>query len=78
VRLLRRRRGRHELGAAVRDLPVGALGWPPVAAFQALPEPLPTPRVELGFRDGTTAELAPDSAPARALLAVARVLARRD
>jgi hypothetical protein len=78
VRLFRRRRGRHELGAAVRELPVGALGWPAVAAFQAGPEALPTPRVELGFRDGTTAELAPDSPPARALLAVAQVLVRRD
>ncbi len=38
----------------------------------------PGPRVELGFRDGSTAALAPDSAQARALTAIADVLTRRD
>jgi hypothetical protein len=78
MRLFRRRRGRHELGGAVRDLPVGALGWPPVPAFAAVPEPSHPSRVELGFRDGSTAALDPSSAQARALLAVAQVLTRRD
>jgi hypothetical protein len=35
-------------------------------------------RVELGFRDGSTAALAPDSAQARALSEIAAVLTRRD
>jgi hypothetical protein len=35
-------------------------------------------RVELGFRDGSTAALAPDSAQARALTEIAAVLTRRD
>ena len=35
-------------------------------------------RVELGFRDGTTAALEPGSAQARALVALAEVLARGD
>jgi hypothetical protein len=57
--------------------------WEPVAALPvvpapALPEPEPALRVELGFRDGSTAALAPDSVQARALSAVAEVLVRRD
>lgn len=61
--------------------PVGE--WQPVAALPvvpspALPEPEPGLRVELGFRDGSTAALAPDSVQARALSAVAEVLVRRD
>ena len=35
-------------------------------------------RVELGFRDGSTAALPPDSAQARALTEIAAVLTRRD
>jgi hypothetical protein len=49
-----------------------------VPAFAAVPEPSHPSRVELGFRDGSTAALDPSSAQARALLAVAQVLTRRD
>jgi hypothetical protein len=104
--LFRRRRGRHDLGSAVRDIPTAppvllvhppAPEGPPVDAAVAaevvpagVPEPTaavpldtlpvqPTgPRVELGFRDGSTAALAPDSAQARALTEIAQVLTRRD
>lgn len=38
----------------------------------------PGPRVELGFRDGSTAALAPGSEQARALTEVASVLTQRD
>jgi hypothetical protein len=69
----RRRRGRHELGAAVRDIPSAP---PPLLVHP--PAPPVGPRVELGFRDGTTAALAPDSAQAQALSEIADVLARRD
>ena len=108
--LFRRRRGRHDLGSAVRDIPAAppvVLVHPP--ATVVLPEPEPAaapavvvpavvvpavvgaavegapevpaqaqPRVELGFRDGSTAALAPDSAQARALTEIAQVLTRRD
>lgn len=73
MRLFRRRRGRHDLGSAVRDIPHArptVLVHPP-----AQTEP---PRVELGFRDGSTAALAPDSAQSRALVALADVLTRRS
>jgi hypothetical protein len=71
----RRRRGRHELGSAVRDIPSAP---PVVLVHPPAPVPEQEPRVELGFRDGSTAALAPDSAQARALVALAGVLARRD
>ncbi|HUR52022.1 MAG TPA: hypothetical protein VMZ11_07855 [Mycobacteriales bacterium] len=82
----RRRRGRHELGGAVVDLPSA----PPPLLFPAevqlrpgIQWPLPVqprqePRVELGFRDGSAAALAPDSAQARALVALAEALVQRD
>lgn len=38
----------------------------------------PGPRVELGFRDGTTAALAPGSAQAKALTEIASLLTQRD
>ena len=53
----------------------------------ATPEPLPAalvaevppaPRVELGFRDGSTAALAPGSDQAKALSEIASVLTQRD
>lgn len=86
-----RRVGRHEVGAAVPSaavvLPVQPVpsyrGFSlpvPAPAAQAVAEatPAPLPRVELGFRDGTTAALAPGSAQARALTEIATALARRD
>lgn len=51
---------------------------PEAPAAVVPPEPEPGPRVELGFRDGSTTALAPDSAQARALSEIADVLARRD
>ena len=90
--LFRRGRGRHDLGSAVRDIPSAppvVLVHPPAAV--ALPEPVPPAapvlppaevpgqvRVELGFRDGSVAALAPNSAQARALTEIAQVLTRRD
>ena len=72
----RRKVGRHELGAAVTALP--SLGVTP-ALRPAYEVPVAAgPRVELGFRDGSTAELVPGSAQARALTALASVLAQRD
>lgn len=49
-------------------------------AVGALPAAVPTqgPRVELGFRDGSTAALAPGSEQARALSDIASVLTQRD
>jgi hypothetical protein len=79
VRLFRRRRGCHELGGAVRDIPHAA---PTVLVHPPMPAGVPVqgepPRVELGFRDGSTAALAPDSAQSRALVALAEVLTRGD
>jgi hypothetical protein len=69
----RRSKGRHALGAAVTSIPAG----PPPAA--AVPEPTPRPpgpRVELTFRDGSSASL--DATQARALDEIAQVLTRRD
>ena len=64
---------------------VVALVVPPPAleAGAASPEPAapelpPAPRVELGFRDGTTTALAPGSDQAKALSDIASVLTRRD
>ena len=90
----RRRQGRHDLGGAVRDIPYAAptvLVHPPLpgsrwGAPTPAPPPAPAPaparapgpHVELGFRDGSTAALAPDSAQSRALVALASVLTRRD
>jgi hypothetical protein len=52
---------------------------PVVVAAQVLrPEPVPGIRVELGFRDGSTAALAPGSEQAKALTDIASVLTRRD
>jgi hypothetical protein len=43
------------------------------------PAPVPSgPRVELGFRDGSTAALAPGSEQARALTDIASMLTTRD
>ena len=68
----RRKAGKHELGAAVTSIPS--------AVPAAVPAQVPPsgPRVELGFRDGTTAALAPGSAQAQALTEIASVLTRRD
>jgi hypothetical protein len=72
----RRRRGRHELGSAVRDIPHAV---PPVVVHPPMPaQRVDGPRVELGFRDGSTAALPPDSAQSRALVALADVLTRTD
>jgi len=63
--LWRRQRGRHERGA------------PPRAVVDAAAPPaVPAPRVELTFRDGSSASL--DAEAARALADVAQVLTRRD
>jgi hypothetical protein len=62
--LWRRPKGRHERGASAR---------PAAEVAELLP---PEPRVELTFRDGSSAAL--DPAAARALADVAQVLTRRD
>ncbi|MFN2537371.1 MAG: hypothetical protein ABR549_04360, partial [Mycobacteriales bacterium] len=65
----RRKAGKHALGAAVTAIPVFA---PPSRLAQSVEPVAPTPhvlvsdaprasRVELGFRDGTSAALAPGS-----------------
>jgi hypothetical protein len=52
--------------------------------FQSLPATQPAveepaaPRIELGFRDGSTAALAPGSEQAKALNDIASVLTQRD
>lgn len=88
----RRRRGRHELGAAVRDIPSAVpvvVAHPPAPHVEAIVEEalaaavpgVPVqdlPRVELGFRDGSTAELPSDSPQTWAFVAIAGTLARRD
>lgn len=81
----RRRRGRHEAlalrGTVVAPLPSAPPPWEalPAAVPQQPPYGGPGPvRVELGFRDGSTAALAPESAQARALLALADVLTHRS
>jgi hypothetical protein len=74
----RRKPGRHALGSAVRDIPHAV---PPVLVHPPMPAVRVDDagaRVELGFRDGSTAALAPDSAQARALTEIAAALARRD
>ena len=67
--LWRRPKGRHERGAVARvPVEVAPAAAPPVVA--------PQPRVELTFRDGSSAAL--DAEDARALADVARVLTGRD
>jgi hypothetical protein len=71
MRWLRRRRpGRHDAAAVRRVVPAQTSALPPWEQTGA--------RVELGFRDGSTAALAPDSAQARALREIASVLTSRD
>ena len=82
----RRRAGKHALGPAVSAIPslVGVVEPSPV--YTPLPvrppvaaPPAPAgPRVELGFRDGSTASLVPGSPQAKALEEIASVLAQRD
>ena len=51
----------------------------PVAVPASYEPPISAePRIELGFRDGSTAALAPGSEQARALSEIASVLTRRD
>jgi hypothetical protein len=69
--LFRRKAGRHELGAAVTAIPS-------VPAAPPVDLPAAAPRVELGFRDGTTAALAPGSEQAKALTDIASALTQRD
>jgi hypothetical protein len=57
-------------------VPVRRVAPVPEAALP--PWEQPGSRVELGFRDGSTAALAPDSAQARALREIASVLTSRD
>ena len=89
----RRPPGRHALGAAVTAIPSVRPAPPVLPAEPVAPvvEPVasvvpvapvveqpPGPRVELGFRDGSTAALAPGSEQAQALTDLASVLTRRD
>ena len=90
----RKRRGRHELGAAVRELPAGPPDLrapaPPLAAPSLPAAPLPPAprlpvvpgeppsRVALGFRDGTVQQLTAGSEQSVALEQLAAALARRD
>ena len=54
------------------------LPLPAELSLPAEPQPAPAPRVELGFRDGSTAALAPGSAQAKALTEIASILTHRD
>ena len=88
----RRSKGRHALGAAVTSIPAAprpvapaaaplppAMDWsfPELTPPPPAPEPVPAgPRVELTFRDGSSASL--DPTQARALDEIAQVLTRRD
>lgn len=85
----RTKAGKHQLGAAVTAIPSlpRAVPTPPVYAAPPAPPPAPVPppepvvagpRVELGFRDGSTAALAPGSDQARALTEIAAVLTQRS
>jgi hypothetical protein len=81
----RRRRPQETLGAAVTGIPGSApCRVVPAAhgAIRSVPaseaRTPPGPRVELGFRDGSTAALAPGSAQAKALTDIASVLTQRD
>ncbi|MCW2598539.1 MAG: hypothetical protein JWM02_368 [Frankiales bacterium] len=51
-------------------------GTPPAPPYEV--PVVSEPRVELGFRDGSTAALAPGSAQAKALTEIASALVRRD
>ena len=92
--LLRRPRGRHALGAAVTSVPSAPLRLvapaaagpaptvpapvrSPAATVATLPS-VPVSRVQLGFRDGSTASLAAGSEQAVALEALAGMLNRRS
>jgi hypothetical protein len=86
----RRSKGRHALGAAVTSIPAAprAASVPAAPAVAPLPAPwdaavppavqaLPTgPRVELTFRDGSSASL--DPLQAKALDEIAQLLTSRD
>ena len=82
----RRRVGKHALGAAVSAIPSLVRVVEPSPVYTLLPVPPPVaaptapagPRVELGFRDGSTASLVPGSPQAKALEEIASVLAQRD
>ncbi len=86
----RRKVGKHALGAAVTSIPSAPPATRPryddPAPVAAIPLPTPAvaltaptvPRVELGFRDGSTAALLPGSPQAKALEDIAAVLTRRD
>jgi hypothetical protein len=79
----RRKVGKHALGAAVTAIPSAPRPVLPapaaeVSAQAAAADPAPAPRVELGFRDGSTAALAPGSEQAKALTDLASVLTQRD
>ena len=50
----------------------------PILAAAPQPPELQEHRVELGFRDGSTAALAPGSAQAKALTEIASILTHRD
>lgn len=80
------RRKSKPLGAAVtsipslvRKVPAPAYVEPaPVPVAPVAPEPTPALRVELGFRDGSTAALAPGSDQAKALTDIADILTSKD
>ena len=72
----RRKVGKHALGAAVTSIP-SARPVAPVVPAAPVAAPAPGPRVELGFRDGTTAALAPGSDQAKALTEIASALTQR-
>ncbi len=84
----RRRVGKHALGAAVSLIPAArprhdapdpvALELVVAAAAVVAVPIAASPRVELGFRDGSTASLVPGSPQAKALEEIASVLAQRD
>ncbi|MCU1599833.1 MAG: hypothetical protein JWO22_542 [Frankiales bacterium] len=73
-----------EAPVAVRETPVSVVEAPAPVQTRAPVEPPPAPvrvrgpRVELGFRDGSTAALAPGSEQAKALTDIASVLTQRD
>ena len=66
-------RGRHAAAPAATSKPV----FYPVPAEDAVPEQRER-AVSIGFRDGSTVEVAPDSPQGRALRAVADVLVTRE
>jgi hypothetical protein len=64
--------GRHTLGAAVTGIPTAPRR--PAVPQPLVSQPSHPGRVELGFRDGSSAVLEPTSAQARELLALAGLL----